>query len=153
MFRKVHWILTSPDGPTKIPYNRCLYLEVHCVLIEYKNRKAKLAHYLVQIVDDNNSYDQRQELFPKRQELVTNPAFARAIGFDNIYHQSWALTKQGKMLRHFENTVFVYDNEFKEYMKVERAVSEDIFDYLFDVGARKFLSKKGKKYLLELFEK
>jgi len=31
-------------------------------------------------------------------------------------------------------------------------VSEDIFDYLFDVGGEKFLSKKGKKYLLELFE-
>jgi len=31
-------------------------------------------------------------------------------------------------------------------------VSEDIFDYLFDVRAEKFLSKKEKKYLLELFE-
>ena len=30
--------------------------------------------------------------------------------------------------------------------------SEDIFDYLFNIGARKFLSEKGKKYLLELFE-
>ena len=38
-------------------------------------------------------------------------------------------------------------------MKVEWAVSEDIFDYLFNVGAKKFLSAKGKKYLLELFEK
>jgi len=49
---------------------------------------------------------------------------------------------------HCENTTFAYDNEFKEYMKVKGVVSEDIFDYLFDVGARKFLSKKGKKYLL-----
>ena len=37
--------------------------------------------------------------------------------------------------------------------KVEGAVSEDIFDYLFDVRAEIFLSAKGKKYLLELFEK
>jgi len=38
-------------------------------------------------------------------------------------------------------------------MKVEGAVSEDVFDYLFDIGARKFLSRKEKKYLHELFEK
>ena len=54
---------------------------------------------------------------------------------------------------HCKNTTFAYGNEFKEYMKVEGAVSEDIFNYLFDVGAEKFLSAKGKKYLLELFEK
>jgi len=35
----------------------------------------------------------------------------------------------------------------------EGATSEDVFDYLFDLGTRKFLSKKGKKYLHELFEK
>jgi len=38
-------------------------------------------------------------------------------------------------------------------MKVEGAVLEDIFNYLFDVETEKFLSEKGKKYLLELFEK
>ena len=38
-------------------------------------------------------------------------------------------------------------------MKVEGAVSEDIFDYQFDIGAEKFLSTKKRKYLLELFEK
>jgi len=53
---------------------------------------------------------------------------------------------------HCENTTFTYDNEFKEFMKVEGAISEDIFYYLFDVGAEKFLSKKEKIYLLELFE-
>jgi len=37
-------------------------------------------------------------------------------------------------------------------MKVDGAESEDIFDYLFDVGARKFLSEEEKKYLIELFE-
>ena len=38
-------------------------------------------------------------------------------------------------------------------MKVEGATSEEFFDYLFDLGARKFLSEKGKKYVRELFEK
>jgi len=38
-------------------------------------------------------------------------------------------------------------------MKVERVISKDVFDYLFDVRAEKFLSEKGKKYRLELFEK
>lgn len=37
-------------------------------------------------------------------------------------------------------------------MKVEDAVSEDIFDYLFDVGVGKFLSENSRNYLLELFE-
>jgi len=53
---------------------------------------------------------------------------------------------------HCGNTTFACDNEIKDYMKVEGAESEDIFNYLFDVGARTFLSEKGKKYLLELFE-
>ena len=38
-------------------------------------------------------------------------------------------------------------------MKVDGATSEDVFDYLFDLGAGKFLSKKRKKYLHELFER
>jgi len=38
-------------------------------------------------------------------------------------------------------------------MKVEGVASKDVFDYLFDVGAGKFLSEKEKKYLLELFKK
>ena len=54
---------------------------------------------------------------------------------------------------HCENATITYDNEFNEYMKVEGAVSEDIFDYLFDVGAEKFLSKKAKKHFLQWFEK
>jgi len=37
-------------------------------------------------------------------------------------------------------------------MKVEGVVSEDIFNYFFDVEAETFLSEKEKKYLLELFE-
>ena len=59
MFRRIYWILTSTDGPTKIPNNQCLYVEVHCALIKYENEKAKLAHYLVQIVDYDEPYDQR----------------------------------------------------------------------------------------------
>jgi len=51
-----------------------------------------------------------------------------------------------------EKTTFAYNNEFKDYMMVEGAVPEDIFDYLFGIGAKKFLSEKEKKYLLELFE-
>ena len=47
MLRMTHWILTSLDSPTKIPNNRFLYVEVHCVLTEYKNRKAKAAYYLI----------------------------------------------------------------------------------------------------------
>ena len=53
---------------------------------------------------------------------------------------------------HCENTIFAYDNEFKDYMKMEGSELEDIFDYLFDVRVEKFLSEKGKKHLLQLFE-
>ena len=49
---------------------------------------------------------------------------------------------------HCGNTTFAYDNKFKDYMKVDGAVSEDIFDNLFDVGAGQFLSKKGKNISL-----
>jgi len=38
--------------------------------------------------------------------------------------------------------VFASHNELNEYMKVDGATSEDVFEYLFDVGAKKFLSKK-----------
>ena len=54
---------------------------------------------------------------------------------------------------HCENTTFIYHNDFSKYMKVDGATSEDVFDYLFDLGAEKFLSEKGKKYLHELFDK
>ena len=92
-------------------------------------------------------------MVPERGGFIIDLTLARAIDFYNIYHQSWALIEQGKTLMHCENTTFACGNEFKEYMKVEGAVSEDIFDYFFNVGAGKFLPEKGKKYLLELFEK
>ena len=37
--------------------------------------------------------------------------------------------------------------------KAEGTISEDVFDYLFDIGAEQFLSEEGKKYVYELFEK
>jgi len=36
------------------------------------------------------------------------------------------------------NTTFAYRNEFNKYVKMEGAILEDIFDYLFDVGNEKF---------------
>ena len=54
MFKRFHWILTSPEIPTKIPVRRYLTLEVYNALIEYEDGKAKLAHYLVQIIDCDN---------------------------------------------------------------------------------------------------
>ena len=54
---------------------------------------------------------------------------------------------------HYGNTTFIYHDDFSKYIKVDGAMLEDVFDYLFDLGAEKFLSEKGKKYLYELFEK
>jgi len=85
--------------------------------------------------------------------VVTDPALARAIGFFNIYHVMWKSIERGKILMHCGNTTFIYHNDFSKYMKVNGAMSEDAFDYLFDLGAEKFLSEKGKKYLHELFDK
>jgi len=153
MFKRFHWILKSFEGPTKIPVRRYLIMEIYSTLIEYENGKPNPAHYLVQIVDCDDSNDQRQNWI--RGDLVhiaADPALARAIGFFNIYHQCWALIEKGKTLMHGGNTTFTYSNEFNDYMKVDSAESEDIFDYLFDIGAGKFLSEEGKKYLFELFK-
>ena len=54
---------------------------------------------------------------------------------------------------HCGNTTFIYHNDFSKYMKVKGAMSEDVFDYLFNLGAGKILSEKEKKYLHELFER
>jgi len=54
---------------------------------------------------------------------------------------------------HCGNTTFVYHDKFNKYMKVDGATSENVFDYLFNLGAEQFLSEKEKKYLRELFEK
>ena len=57
------------------------------------------------------------------------------------------------MFQQGENTTCVYRNEFNEYIKVELATSEDVFDYLFDIGDKKFILDKGNKYLHDLFKK
>ena len=85
--------------------------------------------------------------------MVTDPTLVRVIGFFYIYHNMWESIERGKILMHFGNTTFINHDEFSKYMKVEGAMSEDVFDYLFDLGAKKFLSEKEKKYLHELFEK
>ena len=51
IFKRIHWILLSLDGLTKVPVHRCLKLEMYSALIEYENEKVKLAHNLIQIVD------------------------------------------------------------------------------------------------------
>lgn len=68
-------------------------------------------------IDFNDPDDQRQEWFPERLQVVSDPALARAIGFDNID------LGRGKILMHCGNTTFVYHSEFSKYMKVEGATS------------------------------
>jgi len=51
-------MLTSLDGPTQFPYNRSIDVEVHYAVIEYENRKAKPANYLVQFIDIEEPNDQ-----------------------------------------------------------------------------------------------
>jgi len=77
--------------------------------------------------------------------VVADLALARAIGFFNIYHVMWESIEREKILMHYENTTFIYHDDFSKYMKVDRATSEDVFDYLFDLGAGKFLSEKRKE--------
>jgi len=40
-----------------------------------------------------------------------------------------------------KNTTFIYHNDLNKNMKVEGAISKNIFDYLFDVRAENFLSE------------
>ena len=58
-------------------------------MIEYANRKAELAHCIVQIVDVNE-LDDRQEWCQEQQKIVRDPFLARVTRFYNIYHQIWA---------------------------------------------------------------
>ena len=66
-----------------------MHVQVHCAIIEYQNGKAKPANYLVQLVDLFNPNYEWQERFSEWQEVVSDHALARAIGFYNIYHQMW----------------------------------------------------------------
>jgi len=36
----------------------------------------------------------------------------------------------------------MYHEEFNKYMQIDGAALEDVFDYLFDMGAKKVLSEK-----------
>jgi len=49
MLKRIHHIFTSPDSPTKFPYNKSIDVEVHCTVIEYEyeNGKVKPSHYLI----------------------------------------------------------------------------------------------------------
>jgi len=57
MFKTTHRILTSRNDLTKISNSKYLYMVVRCALIKYENGKAKLAHYLIQIVDFDDPID------------------------------------------------------------------------------------------------
>ena len=54
---------------------------------------------------------------------------------------------------HCMNTTFIYHDDVSKYRKKKRATYENVFDFLFDIGAWKFLSEKEKRYLHELFER
>jgi len=82
----IHQVFISLYSPTKLPYNRSIDVKVHCAVIECENEKVKPAHYLIQLTDLED-LDQRQEWFPERQGVVTDPTLARAIRFFNVYHQ------------------------------------------------------------------
>jgi len=60
MFKRIHQVFTSPDSPTKFPYNRSIDIEVHCAVIEYENEKAKSSHYLIRLTDLEDLDDQSQ---------------------------------------------------------------------------------------------
>ena len=45
---------------------------------------------------------------------------------------------------HCKNTTFICHDKFNKYMKVEKATSEDIFDYFLDIEVKKFYQKKKR---------
>ena len=70
MFKMINWIFISPDGPTKVPYNRSLYVQEHCAIIECENKKSKPAHSLVQLVNLDDRNYQHEEWFLEHQDLL-----------------------------------------------------------------------------------
>ena len=54
----IYQVFTSPYNPTKFSYNRSINIEVHCIVIEYENEKAKPTHYLIQLIDLKDPHDQ-----------------------------------------------------------------------------------------------
>ena len=103
---------------------------------------------LIQLVQLDDPNVQRQEWFPEWQELVSEPALARTIGFTTFFIKCGYLIEQRRTLVHYGNTNFVYHNEFRKYMKVKGTTSEDVFDYLFDVEAEKFLLEKERNIFM-----
>ena len=89
MFKRIHPVFISLDGPTKFPYNRSIDVEAHCAVIKYENGRAKPTLYVIRLIDLEDLDDQRQEWFLERPRGVTNPALARAIGFFNIITKCW----------------------------------------------------------------
>ena len=80
MFKRIYQVFISPDSPTKFSYNQSIDVEVYCAVVGYEDGKAKIAYYLIRLTDLEDLDDQRQESFPERQEVVTDPTLARAIG-------------------------------------------------------------------------
>jgi len=64
----------------------------------------------------------------------------------------WTMTEWGKVLMRWQNTTFIYHDEFNKYTKVEGTTLEELCLSLV-VWVEKFLSEKEKRYLHELFEK
>jgi len=137
MLKRIHQVFTFLDSPTKFPYNRSINAELHSAIIEYENGKAKPGHYFIRLTDLGDPDDQRQEWFLKRLEVVTDPTLARVIGFFNIYNKMRESIEPRKIPMHCKKTTFLYHEKFSTYMKVDGATSEDIFDYLFEMGVKK----------------
>jgi len=68
MFKSIHQIFISPDSPIKFSYNRSIDIDVHCVVTEYVNEKAKPTYYLIQLTNLKDLDDQRQEWFSEDKE-------------------------------------------------------------------------------------
>ena len=54
--------------------------------MHYENEKAKPTHYLIQIVDYDDLYGQRQEWAPKLWELTTDPTWDFLTSIINVGH-------------------------------------------------------------------
>ena len=53
--------------------------------------------------------------------------------------------EQENVLIHCRNIAFIYHSDFSKYMKIDEVTSEDIFYYLFEIGAENFVSENEKR--------